>query len=96
MTLQDFKNTLSENSVPKNISPPLQALWYDAKGNWEAAHAIAQSKEGTWSYDQLHAYLHRKEGDRFNADYWYNRCHETLPKISLQEEWEKLVLERLG
>ena len=50
-----------------------------------------QAKEGTLAYDQLHAYLHRKEGDRFNANYWYRRCGENMPKISLEEEWEILV-----
>jgi hypothetical protein len=91
MTLENFKNTLSEASVPKNLIPLLQALWHDAKGDWEGAHNIAQTKEGTLAYDQLHAYLHRKEGDRFNANYWYRRCGENMPKISLEEEWEELV-----
>ena len=52
---------------------------------------IAQTKEGTLAYDQLHEYLHRKEGDKFNANYWYRRCGELKPKISLEEEWEILV-----
>jgi hypothetical protein len=43
------------------------------------------------AYDQLHAYVHRKEGDKFNANYWYRRCGESMPKISLEEEWEVLV-----
>ncbi len=59
--------------------------------DWEAAHNIAQTKEGTLAYDQLHAYLHRKEGDRFNANYWYRRIGESMPVISLEEEWEVLV-----
>jgi hypothetical protein len=91
MTIENFKNTLSESSVPKNFSILLQALWHDAKGDWEAAHNVAQSKEGTLAYDQLHAYLHRKEGDRFNANYWYRRCGENMSKISLDQEWKILV-----
>jgi hypothetical protein len=91
MTIEQFKVSLSEKSVPKTISVLLQALWYDAKGNWEAAHNIAQSKEGMLAFDQLHAYLHRKEGDKFNANYWYRRCGESMPKISLEEEWEVLL-----
>lgn len=91
MNIAEFKATLTENTVPKNIPILAQALWYDAKGNWEAAHNIAQSKEGTLSFDQLHAYLHRKEGDKFNANYWYRRCGESMPKISLEDEWEVLV-----
>ena len=91
MDLITFKSTLKENQVPKNLSILVQALWYDGKGDWESAHNIAQTKEGTLSYDQLHAYLHRKEGDKFNANYWYRRCGESMPKISLGEEWEVLV-----
>lgn len=91
MDLINFKNTLVENQVPKHLPILVQALWHDAKGDWEAAHNIAQAKEGTLAYDQLHAYLHRKEGDKFNANYWYRRCGESMPKISLEEEWEVLV-----
>jgi hypothetical protein len=91
MDLIAFKSTLKENQVPKNLPILVQALWYDGKGDWESAHNIAQTKEGTLSFDQLHAYLHRKEGDKFNANYWYRRCGESMPKISLGEEWEVLV-----
>jgi hypothetical protein len=91
MNLITFKSTLKEKQVPKNFSILVQALWYDGNGDWESAHNIAQSKEGTLAYDQLHAYLHRKEGDKFNANYWYRRCGESMPKISLEEEWEGLV-----
>jgi len=37
------------------------------------------------------AYLHRKEGDLWNADYWYAKAKKTRPNISLEEEWESLV-----
>ncbi len=91
MTSENFKNTLIQNNLPSDISALQQALWHDAKGSWEAAHEIAQSQEGTLAFDQLHAYLHRKEGDRFNANYWYNRCGASMPTVSLQKEWEQLV-----
>ena len=69
----------------------LKALWHDAKGDWGTAHAIAQdihSRDGAW----MHAYLHRKEGDIWNANYWYRQAGRDMPKISLQEEWEELAL----
>lgn len=69
----------------------LKALWQVAKGNWLRAHEIAQSREGDFDYDRIHAYLHRVEGDRFNAGWWYNQLNISYPKISLQEEWELLV-----
>ena len=86
MTSENFKKTLLESTVPKSLPILLQALWHDAKGNWKAAHNVAQTKEGTLAYDQLHAYLHRKEGDDWNANYWYRRAKTVMPKVSLAEE----------
>lgn len=91
MTLDDFKNSISEEQPPKFKSEILLGLWYDGKGDWNAAHEVAQSQEGVQVYDRLHAYLHRKEGDNWNANYWYRRAGETMPKTSLNEEWEMLV-----
>lgn len=68
----------------------MQALWFDGKGDWEAAHNIAQDIHSN-SGSLIHAYLHRKEGDEGNAGYWYARAGETYPNVSLQEEWEHLV-----
>jgi hypothetical protein len=36
----------------------------------------------------IHAYLHRKEGDIWNADYWYSKAGKKRPSVSLQQEWE--------
>ncbi|WP_028664617.1 hypothetical protein [Runella zeae] len=91
MTFQEFKNSLSEERPTADFSVLLKALWYDAKGDWEAAHNIAQSREGTRDYDRLHAYLHRKEGDQWNAGYWYRRARAEMPSYSLEKEWEELV-----
>jgi hypothetical protein len=44
-------------------------LWWDAKGDWTRAHESAQQDEGP-DGSRVHAYLHRKEGDAGNADYW--------------------------
>jgi hypothetical protein len=91
MTFEQFSASLSQSVPPTGISPLLKALWYDANGNWEAAHNIAQSKEGTRSYDHIHAYLHRVEGDIWNAGYWYRRAGAEVYKGTLQEEWNTLV-----
>ncbi|MDN5205258.1 hypothetical protein QQ008_27995 [Fulvivirgaceae bacterium BMA10] len=95
MTLQDFKNSLEDIKPPENIQDTLKALWYDGQENWEMAHDIAQEihdSNGSW----IHAYLHRKEGDRWNANYWYQRAGRSMPAISLREEWEQIVSELLG
>ncbi len=44
-------------------------------------------RESAW----VHAYLHRKEGDLTNADYWYRRANQRRPTVSLQKEWTALV-----
>ena len=91
MTLAQFKDSLT-NSSPPEVSPLLQAMWYDGNGNWNKAHDIAQeihSREGSW----IHAYLHRKEGDLSNAQYWYYKAKRNMPDYTLEQEWEKLVQE---
>ena len=91
MTLSEFNQSLNDISSPNYISEILKALWHDAKDDWETAHNVAQSQEGVQSYDRLHAYLHRKEGDDWNANYWYRRAKTTVPTMSLEEEWSLLV-----
>ena len=90
MKFENFKSSLSGASAPPDLSPGLQALWYDGKGDWNQAHNIAQdvhTSDGSW----IHAYLHRKEGDLGNAAYWYHRANQPVCKTSLQEEWEAIA-----
>ena len=85
-----FLETLSQNEPPALWDEGLQALWYDAKGNWNASHDIAQDMQnptGSW----IHAYLHRKEGDKWNAGYWYRQAGRPYPTISLEEELQMMV-----
>ena len=89
-SISEFNNSLAKNEPPSNWSLPLQCLWYDAKNDWESAHNIAQdlnTNTGSW----LHAYLHRKEGDLWNAEYWYLKADRGLPKCSLKEEFSMLL-----
>lgn len=91
-TLAEFKATFSAGQPPAGISIQLKSLWYDGKGNWQQAHNLIDQltdRSSAW----IHAYLHRKEGDIWNADYWYSRARQTRPDVSLDEEWEKLVKE---
>lgn len=90
MTFRDFIESLDQDESP-DVSDYLKALWYAKKDEWEIAHIIARdipTKEAYW----IHAYLHRKKGDGFNADAWYKKADRATPKISLEEEWESLVL----
>ncbi|NJM25307.1 MAG: hypothetical protein HC859_07290 [Bacteroidia bacterium] len=89
MTPETFKDSLTD-AEPPNLRAELTALWLAGKGNWDAAHNIAQdihTTEGSW----IHAYLHRVEGDLGNAAYWYHRASKPVCKTSLEEEWEQIV-----
>ena len=91
MTIEEFSSSLSQPRPPQGLSNLLQAMWYDGKDDWDTAHNIAQdiaSAEGSW----IHAYLHRREGDEGNAAYWYRRAGKPMPRISLQEEWNEIVI----
>jgi hypothetical protein len=81
---------LTRNPEMEMFGPELLALWYDGKGNWKSAHDQVDHLSGK-SAARVHAYLHRKEGDLWNADYWYSKAGEKRPNISLKEEWEELV-----
>jgi hypothetical protein len=96
VTLSDFQHSLINLQPPTNLSPIAEALWHDAKGDWTQAHNLAQSREGTRAYDRLHAYLHRKEGDDWNAGYWYRRAKADVFTGTLAEEWAELVKEHLA
>jgi hypothetical protein len=90
MTFEEFKNTLTLNTPPEGMSDELLSLWYDAKGDWENAHSIAQDipgRTGAW----IHAYLHRKEGDIGNAGYWYSIAGKQMHQGTFEEEWESIV-----
>ena len=89
MTYAEFTESLNKQSPP-DVSDHLKALWYDAKGDWEKAHDVISENE-TKSHCLIHAYLHRKEGDIWNADYWYRKAGEKRREWSLEEEWEYLV-----
>ena len=92
MTFEQFNQSLTQPSPPSAISEHLKALWYDAKGNWEKSHQIIQDIDdvnAAW----IHAYLHRKESDIGNADYWYRRVGKKRPSVTLEEEWEIITRE---
>ncbi|PZX51937.1 hypothetical protein [Algoriphagus chordae] len=74
----------------KDYSPMLKALWYDGNGDWEKAHDLVDGLDGK-AAARIHAYLHRKEGDQWNADYWYRRAGVERPDMTLEEEWGMLL-----
>lgn len=90
MDLTALKESLLTDSPPAAASVYIKALWYDAKDDWNKAHELIQDvtdKNASW----IHAYLHRKEGDTWNAEYWYTKAGKKRPGVSLNEEWEQIA-----
>ena len=90
MTAVEFRESVRERVPPEGLAGPLEALWWDAKGDWTRAHSMVdelEAKEGM----AVHAYLHRKEGSLWNADYWYSRAGRNFHRPELNDEWEALV-----
>ena len=91
MQYQAFIESLEEDDCPGGLEHALQALWYDAKGDWVRAHEIVQQMDDVTAA-RIHAYLHREEGEEWNSRYWHRRAGSTFPEgVSLEEEWELLA-----
>lgn len=86
----EFRASLAQSSPAGGLSAPLEALWWDAKGDWHRAHGLVDSLE-TPEGMAVHAYLHRKEGVEWNADYWYRRAGRRFHRPQLEDEWAALV-----
>ncbi|NQW11687.1 MAG: hypothetical protein HQ481_17625 [Alphaproteobacteria bacterium] len=95
MTLDEFRRSLSDTAPPSDLSPALQGLWWQGKGDWERAHQVSQtdnSEAAAW----VHAHLHRVEGDDANAGYWFRRAGRPHGRAALDEEWAAIATTLLG
>lgn len=90
MDIDRFVASLQGVAPPQGLPALAQALWYDAHGDWARAHRITQG-EDTATAAHVHAYLHRKEGDIANADYWYRRAGRARPDTTLDAEWRSIL-----
>jgi hypothetical protein len=90
MNIAAFQTSVNNEIPPADLSAPLEALWWDKKGDWSRAHQLVDELE-TPEGMAVHAYLHRKEGEQWNADYWYRRAGRTYYRIQFGDEWTALV-----
>jgi hypothetical protein len=90
MNIVSYQASLATDSPPNALSAPLQALWWDRKGDWTRAHQLVDELE-TPDGMAVHAYLHRKEGEQRNADYWYRLAGRSYYRVDLSDEWAALV-----
>ena len=90
MTPAAFKASIAQQSPPRSLAPPVEALWWAAKGEWDKAHKIVMnddSREAAW----VHDYLHRVEGDLPNAGYWYRTAGKPVCRETLEAEWSSVA-----
>lgn len=91
MSFADFQRSLtSQPGPPPGLTPALRALWHDAAGDWDRAHACVQ-EDGSRASAWVHAYLHRKAGDEGNAGYWYARAGRAKFEGGADAEWEQIA-----
>jgi hypothetical protein len=90
MRFERFQSSLAGAAPPAGTSLPVQALWWQRKGDWHRAHRLCQDsrdEKGAWT----HAYLHRVEGDERNAGGWYKRAGKSPSTAPLDQEWEEIA-----
>ena len=88
MNIEEFKQLNSQQIIHYPLA--LQALWHDYQDNWHSSHKLIDresAKDCAW----VHAYLHRVEGDLWNARYWYRRSGKPESKLSLTEERQQIT-----
>jgi hypothetical protein len=93
--MDPFTSHLKDAAPPDHWPLAVQALWWDARGDWARAHELAQAREdqpGNW----VHAYLHRREGDIGNARYWYRRAGRPTATGDLDRERGEIAAALLG
>src|SRR5947208_200235 len=92
--LDSFVDSLDGTAPKRGLGLALQALWWDAKGDWARAHALAQEEESA-AGALVHAYLHRREGDAANAAYWYRQAGAEPAQGPFKAEWRRIAAELL-
>jgi hypothetical protein len=80
-----FIVSLDREEPPAYATPTLRAVWHGLRGDWDAAHELAQAQDdenGAW----VHAWLHRIEADLANAEYWYRRAGRQARRDDTRDE----------
>jgi hypothetical protein len=84
-SIDAFIRSLDGDAPPPSSPPMLRAVWHGLRGDWDAAHDLAQAQDdaqGAW----VHAWLHRIEGDLGNATYWYERARQAPRNDATHDE----------
>ncbi len=87
--LKKFKASLDGDAPPAGLGNALQALWYQAKGDWKRAHRLAQAQDDN-SSAWVHGYLHRIKG-KARASRLYRSAGRSMSSAPLEKDWEEIV-----
>lgn len=90
LDLDAFRASLAAAEPPAGLTLPLRALWWHGKGDWDRAHGEVDEEEDALSA-WVHAYLHRAEGDLWNAGYWYRRAGRPPATGAFADEWDAIA-----
>lgn len=94
MTRTEFDASLNDTAPPAHFPPYLTALWWMKQDDWTRAHDFIDREPGA-NEARVHAYLHRVEGDEWNANYWYRRAGVANPGGDHAAELEHLLAKYL-
>lgn len=94
MTTAELAESVQRDTAPGgSLSDEAKALWHVKKGNWKAAHNIAQeihTPMGSW----IHALLHLIDGDQGNANYWFRLAGRPARKpADIENLWNEIASE---
>jgi len=92
MRLEELISSVTGETPTETTPAPLKALCLDRRNMWQEAHEAVQDEKDAISA-AVHAYLHRKEGDIWNANYWYRNAGRKAFQGSLDAEWKMLIEE---
>ena len=96
MRAKDLIEAAETQQKPIFTNETERCLYLVGIGKWEEAHEFVEKLPepgASW----IHAMMHREEGDKANARYWYLRADKRIPKekVTMMEEWTTIVKELL-
>lgn len=96
MRAKDLIIAVETEDKPIFTNETERCLYLAGIGKWEEAHEFVENLPepgASW----IHAMLHREEGDKSNAKYWYLRADKRVPKdtVSYMDEWKEIVKDLL-
>lgn len=90
MELKMILDQLKSKTPLDTFTIQQRALWHIHHNEWEEAHNLIQDLDDSLSCI-IHAYIHKVEGDEWNAKYWYAKGGRRSNTMGKEEEFSFLV-----